>query len=601
MGKIAAILPNEYLEHLTRKLVEEKGLENIEVHLGDLYQALTIVDNLNDIDVIVSRGGTADLLKKNTGIPVVYIRVHLADILKLISSTLHMKKKILFAGFDKIFEDAGTLKTLETFIGTRIKQLNLYGLKSLPDEFKEYVVIADTVNYEIATKNGLEAYLIESGEEAIMEAINNALQIQEYVNFEKKKREEILNIVNSVDFGMIYVSPKENVISNETADKYLGDLKKNFFERIRNQKSYEEVFTQGNEKYYVDLKSLNEGSKIITIRKAIELEKAERYIRKNLRAKGFVAKHTFEDIIGKSETLKRVIIKAKSFAQSDANVMLFGESGSGKELFAQSIHNASARRENPFVAINCASLPKDLLESELFGYVRGAFTGANKEKIGLFELAHKGTLFLDEIDQIPFELQGKLLRAIEEKEILKVGGNSLVPVDTRIISATNVDPGILIRNKKLRLDLYSRLSVLPLRIPSLRERREDISELLEYFMKIFENKYSIKIPKLDESKIQKLMEYTWPGNVRELQNFVERITILKDTRSFEEAFNEFEFFAESNNSSVNHSEPILREIENQLILILLNKGNFTKSEIAKLLGVSRTYLWRKLKELNLEY
>ncbi|HEW91834.1 MAG TPA: AAA family ATPase [Thermotogaceae bacterium] len=600
MGKIAAILPNEYLEHLTRKLVEEKGLENIEVHLGDLYQGLTIVDNSNDIDVIISRGGTADLLKKNTNIPVVYIRVHLADILKLISSAFYMKKKILFAGFDKIFEDAGTLKTLEMLIGTNIKQLNLYGLKSLSEEFKEYVVIADTVNFEIATENGLEAYLIESGEEAIMEAINNALQIQEYVNFEKKKREEILNIVNSVDFGMIYVSPEENVISNEIANKYLGNLKKNFLEKIRNQKSYEEVFSQGNEKYYVDLKSLNEGRKIITIRKAIELEKAERYIRKNLRAKGFVAKHTFEDIIGKSEMLKRVIIKAKSFAQSDANVILFGESGSGKELFAQSIHNASPRKGNPFVAINCATLPKDLLESELFGYVEGAFTGAKKEKMGLFELAHKGTLFLDEIDQIPFELQGKLLRAIEEKEILKVGGSSLVPVDTRIISATNIDPEILIRNNKLRLDLYSRLSVLLLRIPPLRERREDISELLGYFIRIFEQKYSVKVPKPDEEKIKKLMDYSWPGNVRELQNFVERITILYGTDSFEEAFCEFEDLLESDHLAINHNEPILKEIEAQLVQILIKKGNFTKTEIAKLLGVSRTYLWRKLKELGLE-
>lgn len=600
MGKIAAILPNEYLEHLTRKLIEAKGLKNIEVHLGDLYQALNIVDTSNDIDVIISRGGTADLLKMSTGIPVVYIRVHLADILKLISSALHMKKKILFAGFDKIFEDAGTLKTLETLIGAHIEQLNLYGLKSLPEEFKEYIVIADTVNFEIATKNGLEAYLIESGEEAIMEAINNALQIQEYVNFEKKKREEILNIVNSVDFGMIYVSPEENVISNETANKYLGNLKRTLLERIRNQKSYEEVFSQGNEKYYVDLKSLNEGRKIITIRKATELEKAERYIRKNLRAKGFVAKHTFDDIIGKSEILKRVIIKAKSFAKSDANVMLFGESGSGKELFAQSIHNASPRRGNPFVAINCATLPKDLLESELFGYVEGAFTGAKKEKMGLFELAHKGTLFLDEIDQIPFELQGKLLRAIEEKEILKVGGSSLVPVDTRIISATNIDPEILIRNNKLRLDLYSRLSVLPLRIPPLRERREDISELLEYFIRIFGQKYHVETPKLDVKKIEKLMNYSWPGNVRELQNFVERITILHGTDSFEEAFSEFEDLLESDHPVINHNEPILKEIETQLVQILVKKGNFTKTEIAKLLGVSRTYLWRKLKELNLE-
>ncbi|AKI97403.1 sigma 54-interacting transcriptional regulator [Kosmotoga pacifica] len=600
MGKIAAILPNEYLEQLTRKLVEEKNLRNIEVHIGDLYQALEIVDHSSDIDVIISRGGTADLLKENTNIPVVYIKVHLADILKLVNVALRFKRKILFAGFDKIFEDAGTLKTLEALIGAQIKQLNLYGIESLPEELKEYVVIADTVNYEIATKNGLESYLIESGEEAIMEAINNALQIQEYVNFEKRKREEILNIVNSVDFGMIYISPEANVISNETANRYLGNLKESFLERVRDRKSYEEVFSQGNEKYYVDLKTIDEDRKIITIRKAAELEEAERYIRKTLRAKGFVAKHTFEDIVGKSEKLRRVIIKAKSFAKSDANILLFGESGSGKELFAQSIHNESPRKGNPFVAINCASLPKDLLESELFGYVEGAFTGAKKGKMGLFELAHKGTLFLDEIDQIPYELQGKLLRAIEEKEILKVGGSSLVPVDTRIISATNIDPEILIRNNKLRLDLYSRLSVLPLQIPPLRERREDIPELLEYFIRIFGEKYSVETPKFDKEKIQTLMNYSWPGNVRELQNFVERITILLGTESYSEAFREFEILSENDGLVANHNEPILKEIENQLIHILIKKGIFTKSEIAKLLGVSRTYLWRKLKELNIE-
>ncbi|MCD6160476.1 MAG: sigma-54-dependent Fis family transcriptional regulator, partial [Kosmotoga sp.] len=194
----------------------------------------------------------------------------------------------------------------------------------------------------------------------------------------------------------------------------------------------------------------------------------------------------------------------------------------------------------------------------------------------------------------------KLLRAIEEKEILKVGGSSLVPVDTRIISATNIDPEILIRNNKLRLDLYSRLSVLLLRIPPLRERREDISELLGYFIRIFEQKYSVKVPKPDEEKIKKLMDYSWPGNVRELQNFVERITILYGTDSFEEAFCEFEDLLESDHLAINHNEPILKEIEAQLVQILIKKGNFTKTEIAKLLGVSRTYLWRKLKELGLE-
>lgn len=250
-----------------------------------------------------------------------------------------------------------------------------------------------------------------------------------------------------------------------------------------------------------------------------EVEKIENKLRGYLYAKGHVAKYTFSNILGQSQVLKKQIENAQKFARLNTTVLIQGESGTGKELMAHAIHNASPRRDKPFVAINCAALPRDLLESELFGFEEGTFTGARKGgKVGLFELAHLGTIFLDEIGEIPLETQVKLLRVLEAKEVMRIGSDKIIPIDVRVIAATNQNLKKLVEQKKFREDLFFRLNVLKVYMPPLRERKDDICLLADFilseFNKSVENFFSREIINWFEG-------YHWPGNVRELRNIIE--------------------------------------------------------------------------------
>ena len=245
---------------------------------------------------------------------------------------------------------------------------------------------------------------------------------------------------------------------------------------------------------------------------------------------GYFSKYEFKDLIGKNKRFLTTKNKAKKISKTNSTIILSGETGTGKELFAGAIHNNSLRKNNPFVAINCTTLPENLLESELFGYEKGAFTGAKKEgKIGLFERADKGTLFLDEIGDLPLSLQTRLLRVLEEKEIMRIGGDSIIPVDVRIIAATNRNLQELVDKGKFRKDLYFRLNVFQFQIPSLRERREDIPILIEYFFEKWEASRILK-----QDFISFYNNYKWPGNIRELKNVLKNmITLSQDDLKLE--------------------------------------------------------------------
>lgn len=258
---------------------------------------------------------------------------------------------------------------------------------------------------------------------------------------------------------------------------------------------------------------------VLTTYEFSEVEKIEKKLRKHVYSKGHVARYNFNDIDGSNAVLRRQINNAKKFAPLDMTVLIEGETGTGKELMAHAIHNASKRKNGPFVAINCAALPKDLLESELFGFEEGTFTGARKGgKPGLFEQAHLGTIFLDEIGEIPPEIQVKLLRAIEAKEVMRIGSDGLISVDVRIIAATNQNLKSLIAAKKFREDLYFRLNVLKVYIPPLRERKEDILPLMNSML----GEYGKSVNDfLTEEVRQLLTQYNWPGNIRELRNIAE--------------------------------------------------------------------------------
>ncbi len=267
-------------------------------------------------------------------------------------------------------------------------------------------------------------------------------------------------------------------------------------------------------KYSADIKG-----HIILIKKFTDVENEQYKIRKQIMSRGHVAKYNFDDIIGNSKSITNIKAMARKMALSNSSIYIYGQSGTGKELFAQSIHNSSNRREYPFIAINCASIPENLLESELFGYAEGAFTGAKKGgKTGYFELAHKGTLFLDEISEMNPNLQNRLLRVLQEKQVVRIGGDTVIDVDVRIISASNKNLRELVRQNKFRQDLYYRLNVLMLNIPPLCSRKEDIPMIIEAFKKEMEVDFQIT-----DRAMEIIKNCKWEGNVRELQNFVERL------------------------------------------------------------------------------
>jgi propionate catabolism operon transcriptional regulator len=310
----------------------------------------------------------------------------------------------------------------------------------------------------------------------------------------------------------------------------------------------------------------------------MKIREADRQIRKELLQKGLVAKYYFENIVYNSTQMKRCIEIAKRYSSVDANILIIGETGTGKELLAHSIHNHSARRNQAFVAINCAALPENLLESELFGYVGGAFTGATRTgKMGLFEQAHKGTIFLDEIGEISISLQAKLLRVLQEREIRRIGDNCLIPIDVRVISATNINIGESLRLRKFREDLYYRLNILSLPVPPLRDRREDIPVIAKYYIDNFSNGKAA----INQDALNMLLDYPWMGNVRELQNVCERAVVLNTCG---------EISKEDVLALLNTMETCSVEFSSQ---IFSREKKMTQREIAKKLGISRTTLWRR--------
>lgn len=312
------------------------------------------------------------------------------------------------------------------------------------------------------------------------------------------------------------------------------------------------------------------------------------------------ARFTFEDLKGKDPRFLHTIEIARSAANSNSSVLLMGESGTGKEIFAQSIHNASSRRDGPFLAINCSGIPRDLIASELFGYAEGAFTGAKKGgNPGKFELADGGTLFLDEIGDMPLELQAMLLRVIEEKRIMRIGSGEYIPVDVRIISATNKNLWQEVKKGSFRDDLFYRLNVLTINMIPLRDRKDDIILLTYIFLDKFSRQQNKIIKNISPDCIEFLKSYSWPGNVRELQNLLERIvnTIASDTITFDLLPEEIKTVCPIKKESDNLTA--IENNEKDIISILLKKHDFNISRVSRELKIARTTLYRKIKKYNL--
>ncbi|GGE45053.1 Fis family transcriptional regulator [Pullulanibacillus camelliae] len=431
-------------------------------------------------------------------------------------------------------------KTVEVAIAPSLLELVPPSIKRIidigirPMDFSSLVEISVKLNIDMEKINRHTARYIQ-------EIIKLSRKLSLSLKGEMELNHQLEAILNTVHDGIIATDMDKNIINiNRSAESILGLTSESLNNKITDllpmldledgdETRHNQLITISDKKIVVNKTTISMNDKnigeVTAFQDVTRIQKLEHDIRKKMKEKGLATKYTIQDIIGKSEKIKEIISVMKKIAKTEQTVLILGENGTGKELFAQSIHTMSERKNGPFVPVNIAGLPESLAESELFGYEEGTFTGGNKGgKQGLFEIAHNGTIFLDEIGDASKSLQTLLLRALQEKQIMRVGGRSILPVDIRIIAATNKDLKKLVEEGRFREDLYYRLFVLPLRIPPLRERKMDIPELLYHFIKEF----SLTQPKIADAVMEKLLNYNWPGNVRELINVVQYISIVME-------------------------------------------------------------------------
>lgn len=359
--------------------------------------------------------------------------------------------------------------------------------------------------------------------------------------------------------------------------------------------------TKGAGAFYVLEKPFDPDEVNVLIRTALDHRKlvAENVdLRRRLAERG-----ADTEILGRSPTVQRMMETVASVADADASVLIVGESGTGKELIANALHERSGRRDGPWIKINCAALPKDLIESELFGHTKGAFTGATTDKVGLLEEAHQGSILLDEITEMPIDLQAKLLRVLEDRGVRRLGGAKAVPADFRLISSTNRNPESAVREGRLRQDLYFRINTVTIQVPALRERRDDIPILIRAFLDRYRAKHARAVGGIEPEAYRRLLAYSWPGNIRELQHAVERgVLVARGTEitvaDLPEALQAVAAEAPSTSTIAPSQVPSgsLEEIERASILKALDATGWNKQAAAALLGLRRPTLYSKLRK-----
>ncbi|MFZ2196621.1 MAG: sigma-54 dependent transcriptional regulator [Thermodesulfovibrionales bacterium] len=349
-------------------------------------------------------------------------------------------------------------------------------------------------------------------------------------------------------------------------------------------------------------KPLDKNSLLLTVQRAVErseLMKENRQLHKEL-----FDRFKMEGIVGKSEKMKEAIDIMKKISPSPATVLIIGESGTGKELVARAIHYNSLRRTKPFTALNCAAIPENLFESELFGYEPGAFTGAASRRIGLIESTNGGTLFLDEIGDLPPMMQSKLLRVLQDKEIRRLGGKGAIKIDVRVITATNKDLEKELTKGSFREDLYYRLKVVTIALPPLRDRKEDIPDLSQFFINKFNTEFGKRVKSIDPAAIHAFSEYNWPGNIRQLESVIERAVLMSDAGAIKLKDIKSELRSPHPSGAIGLDIPEeginFEELEKELLKKAMTKANGVVAKAAKLLGMSYKTFWYRWEKLNIE-
>jgi transcriptional regulator with PAS, ATPase and Fis domain len=467
------------------------------------------------------------------------------------------------------------------FMGAMMKGNNRFEIEGLRKNLEMYKLIFDSIyNGAIVTDaNGIITHFNKPYGEFLR--VNPEDQIGRYCT-------------ESVENSRMHIVAKTGIPEINHSHRIMG--KSMVVQRIPINKDGQviAVFGQVMFKDVKDVRTL--ASELTLLESKVKLYEEELI---NLRS----TRYTFDSIIGKSQAMMSLKVEARRAASNNFPVLISGESGTGKELFAQAIHHASNRKLYPFVRINCAAIPKDLLESELFGYEKGAFTGAGSSgKPGKFELAHKGTVFLDEVGDLPLEMQPKLLRAIEDYEFERVGGTKIIRTNLRVIAATNQNLEQMMADGRFRKDLFYRLNVIPLHIPPLRERKRDIIHIAQWLLQQMAVEANIAEVKLDKETQKALTNYKWPGNVRELSNVLERTMSALESSTIHLKDLPFYLCHDSKDTfgqNLSSLKDLQAKTEKESICYALKKCNNTKAKASKILGIHRTLLYKKMKKYDI--
>ncbi len=552
---IGVLAPYRELADIVSDLQREIQ-EPIEVFPARLTDAVDLSLQLvrSGATVIVSRGGITDLLRASdaewlSGMPIVDIAVTGYDVMRALGEAKKKAEWVSVVAFPDVIEGVQSVadllgpKVLLTPIGARS---NLHKTMRLQAAGRDICFVGEATTCEVAETCGFSFTPITSDRPSVARALREAFRVSKIQQLEAKKRYRLRIVLDSIEDGIIVTdSTGLPELWNAKAAKLakawdgiagsglsLGELRKPVAKALSTGAVEDTVIRLPSGSPMVasvgpvSTDAAYRGV-LVSLREASRVEALEHKVRGDPRSLGLVAGKRFSDILGKSLVRRRAVRAAEAFAQVDATVLILGESGSGKEVYAQSIHNASSRRNGPYVALNCAALPESLLESELFGYAGGAFTGAVKQgRQGLFEMAHKGTILLDEISELSLNLQGKLLRVLQERQVRRVGGERVIPVDVRILAATNKDISAMVRGGQFREDLFFRLDVLRLNIPPIRACPKDVECFFNHFLTTLSRDMGRSAPRVTPSAMRLLKEYPWPGNVREIQNVVQRCLVL---------------------------------------------------------------------------
>lgn len=630
MKPILLIAPSELFAMRAQEIIDERHLD-VEVHIAVLENALATAQQGIEcgVKVIISRGGTNSFIKQHVNVPVIGVKLNSGCYIDAFEKAKDIKGTVAFFSFDRM---ADSVETLCYLLDVKSRYYRITGYEScqlivqqaLKDGAK--LGIGGSVTKLYAEQNGLDYIMVENTRDDIEQALDSAQQAFNSLLLEEKRKRDLQlrlqryeAIFNYTHDGIIAVNKQGCVeIVNKQAEEILPLQNKpyegNFIEEILPNTKLPAVLRSGEMETDELMKVQNviintnripviidekmEGV-VATFRDIESIRLSEQKIRSNMHKKGLVSRYRFQDIIGESKAIKRSIRMAKGYAKSKSNILLLGEIGTGKEMFAHCIHHESMRKKAPFVTVNCADTLSLALKVELLGYEEGSSPyGVQGKKEGAFEMAHGGTIFLDKIGDAPMETQALILRVLEDQEVRRIGGDQVIPVDIRVIASTNKNLHEEIVEGTFLAELFYRLSVLTLAIPPLRERGDDYVLFSDdWFRRNFGADY-YKYEKSIHIIMDQLKTYSWKGNMRELSNLVERISVLlKNDITLEEIFSALPITTDI----VEQKEDVtLGKWTRASILESLTVSKLNISRAARLLNCSRSTLYKKMDEFNIK-